>query len=406
MVDVVDLADAVEQAELIADGSQNIVHQNVLGHEVVHRGLQRLVERASVRLHLFKQRKQRRHVHALAHPHGALVELAVQLRVVTGQEPGQRGEVVADDLHLVAVHHDQHAVDSGVLNGLRHFAGNAAARLHQHFAGVGMGDRLGGFLSADTRGQRQLLIELIAAHMRQIVALGIEEQGVDQAGGGFHRRRLAGTQLVVNLNQRLLPAGLETLAPVLGGIAGDGGAHALVVAQQVDDLRVGLHAHRAQKHRQGQLAGAVDAGVQHVVRVGLILDPRAAVGDHLRGIEERAGLVDGAGEVHAGGTHELRYDYALGAVDDEGAVVGHDGEIAHEDLGFLDFAGVAVGQADGYLQGRGVGLIALLAFFQRILRGVVQRVVGELQRQTLGVVRDRRHVGQNLSEVFLQKMLV
>ena len=38
----------------------------------------------------------------------------------------------------------------------------------------------------------------------------------------------------------------------------------------------------------------------------------------------------GLHDVGAGRTHELRDDHALGAVDDEGAAVGHHGEVAHE----------------------------------------------------------------------------
>jgi len=38
-------------------------------------------------------------------------------------------------------------------------------------------------------------------------------------------------------------------------------------------------------------------------------------------------------------TNELRYDDALGAVDDEGALFGHLREVAHEHNLFFDFAG-------------------------------------------------------------------
>ena len=42
--------------------------------------------------------------------------------------------------------------------------------------------------------------------------------------------------------------------------------------------------------------------------------------------------------LHARGADELGDDDALGAVDDEGALVGHHGEVAHEDELLLDLA--------------------------------------------------------------------
>ena len=67
--------------------------------------------------------------------------------------------------------------------------------------------------------------------------------------------------------------------------------------------------------------------------VGIILQPGAAVGDH-GGIKQ---FFAGGGVVHpvgnAGGTHQLGNDDTLGAVDDEGAGFGHQGEVSHVDVG-------------------------------------------------------------------------
>ena len=264
-------------------------------------------------------------------------------------------------------------------------------------------------LVEDAQRQRQLLVVLIAAHVRQIVALGVEEQRVDEARGGFHRRRLARTQLVVDLDQRLIAAGLvAVLALVVDGgrVAGDGRGNALVIAEQADDLLVRLDAHGAQQHRHRQLAGAVDAGEHDAVGVGLVLDPRAAVGDHLGGIQRHAGLVDGLGIVDARRTNQLRDDDALRAVDDERAVLGHQREVSHEHLGFLDLMGVAVGQTHRHLQRRGVGRVALLALLDRVFRLLVQRIIRELEDQALAVVGDGRNIRQHLAKAFLQKALI
>ena len=53
----------------------------------------------------------------------------------------------------------------------------------------------------------QLLVQLVAADLGQVVPLGVEEQPVQDLPGGLRARRLAGTQQVVDAGQRLLLAG-------------------------------------------------------------------------------------------------------------------------------------------------------------------------------------------------------
>ena len=185
----------------------------------------------------------------------------------------------------------------------------------------------------------------------------------------------------------------------------EGGHQALVRAQKVHDLLIGAVAQRAQDQRDGQLARPVDAHPQNVVGIGFVLQPRAAVGDDRGGKQVLAGLVDLVFVVHAGGAHQLADDDAFRAVDDKGAVLGHEGEVAHEYVGFLDFAGLAVFQAHKHLQRGGVGHVAFLAAFHAVF-GLVQRIVHKLQRKVLGVVHDRAYVVEHLAHVHFQKAAV
>ena len=70
-------------------------------------------------------------------------------------------------------------------------------------------------------------------------------------------------------------------------------------------------------------------------------------------------------------------DHALGAVDDEGAVLGHERDVAHIDVLFLDVldrlgAGFLVhiehDQAQRHLERRGIGHGALLALLDVVFR--------------------------------------
>ena len=107
------------------------------------------------------------------------------------------------------------------------------------------------------------------------------------------------------------------------------------------------------------------------------------------------GAVVGVGvlrEVDARRTDELAHDHALRAVDHERALVGHEREIAHEDLlvgDTLDFARLGRDKTDAHAQRRAVGHVALAALLDRILR-LAEAVLAELEDEVAGEVLDRR----------------
>ena len=153
--------------------------------------------------------------------------------------------------------------------------------------------------------------------------------------------------------------------------------------ERPDDLLGALQAEGAQEHRRGELALPVDPDVQEVLRVVLELDPRAAVRDDLRDVE---GLVLGV-EERARRAVELRDDDALGPVDDERAVLGHQRDVAEVDLLLLDVAdglhprlGVLVpdDEADGDLQRHGVGHAAFLALVHVVLQLQADRLAADV----------------------------
>ena len=53
-------------------------------------------------------------------------------------------------------------------------------------------------------GRYRLDVELHAAHAREIVFARVEEHALEQLRGGIERRRIAGTQLAVDLDERLV----------------------------------------------------------------------------------------------------------------------------------------------------------------------------------------------------------
>ena len=176
--------------------------------------------------------------------------------------------------------------------------------------------------------------------------------------------------------------------------------HDRVPAVEVVEDVLGGHAERAQHDRGVELAPPVDAHEQDVLRVELEVDPGSAVGNDARRVEELAAGVRLAlvvVEEDAGRAVELRHDHALGAVHHEGAVPGHQRDLAEVDLlllHVLDGAGAALRvdvpdhQLDRHLERRGERHAALMALVDVVL-GLAERVADELERGGLVEVLDR-----------------
>ena len=245
----------------------------------------------------------------------------------------------------------------------------------------------------DVDVQAQTRVELVAADAREVVALGVEEQLVEQRLGVVDARRLARTLLLEQLDQRAL-FGARDL-----GVGLDRVADVERVLEQPQDLLVGGVAHRAQQHRDRQLALAVDADEDLALLVDLELQPRAA-GGHQVGDEDLLLAVLGLHQVGARGAHELRHDDALGAVDDERAALGHPREVAHEHRLLADLARLAVDEGDRDGQRTRVGEVLLAALLKRCDR-LVEDELTELDGEVAGVVLDRRDVVDRLAQAAL-----
>ena len=237
--------------------------------------------------------------------------------------------------------------------------------------------------------QAELLVDLVAAHPGQVVALLLEEQVLQQGLRGLLGRRLARTQLAVDIQQRLVGA--------CGVVLLQGRHHDLGEAEPLGDL-LGGPAQRLQQHGDRLTTLAVDAHTDGVALVDVELQPRAAAGDHLDAVQRLVSrLVAGLVEIDTGRPDQLADDDPLGAVDDEGALLGHHREVAHEHRLALDLAGVVVDELGRDEQRGRVRHVLVFALVDRGL-DLVEARVGERQRHRSGEVLDRRQLGQHLFE--------
>ena len=256
MVDIVRGADIVRQAVEIVDGGKDIVDRDVLGDQVVTAGEQLLLEHILILAALFK------HLHE-----DGVLDLLIDAAVFK-LFPGQIDKR-SDIDHAVADHLDLNAL--GIQIGLRNavlldlvrlLAGDNLAGLGQNLARGGIHHRLHQLVARQTGGDAQLLIIFIPAHAGEIVPVRVKEQAVQMGLRRVERRGLAGAQLAVDLEQRLLR--------ILGGILFNRGEDALVTAEKVADVRVTAQAERADKGSDEDLSVFINADIEQVVLIRLI----------------------------------------------------------------------------------------------------------------------------------------
>ena len=305
---------------------------------------------------------------------------------------------VGEHLHFLAVHRQVHqAYARGLGGGGRLFA-HLFARGGQQLARQRGNDVARSHMAGNALGKRQLLVHFIAAKARKVIPARVKEQAVQMALRALHRGGLARAQLAVRLQQALFLAG--------GGVFGQGGLNALVVAEEIADARVVAQAQSAQEHRHRNFAVFINAHIEHIVRICLKLKPCAAVGVHGGGKQLFARFVVAFAEIHARAAHQLRDNHALGAVVQERAGIRHQREIAHEDLLLFHLARLFVQQACGDAQRRGIGGIALFAFLDGVFGLGIQAVVDEIQHKVAGIILDGGNIAEDLFQALFQKPVV
>ena len=170
------------------------------------------------------------------------------------------------------------------------------------------------------------------------------------------------------------------------------------------DLVVALVAHGPQERRRRDLALAVHLDRKEVLVARLELEPGAAIRDHL-GREEgpAAGRILEGAVVDAGRADELTDNDALGAVDDEGPLIRHEGEVAHVDALALDLACLLDQELDVHVQRPAEGQVLGPALELGVL-GRPELVVQEMKLHHLaGEVLDRADLVEQLPQALLDE---
>ena len=237
--------------------------------------------------------------------------------------------------------------------------------------------------------ETELAVDLVATHLREVVALRVEVEVVEQRARGLCGNLLARAELAVDV--------LEGLLLGEDGILLERELDRRVALELLEDL-LAREAEGLEEHGDGLLALAVDAHADLVALVDLELEPGTAARDDACRVDVLVGqLLRLTREVDARRAHELGHDDTLGAVDDERALLGHEREVAHEDGLGLDLTGEVVHELGVDVERRGERLAALLALVDRVL-GLFELRARERELHGLAEVFDRGDLLEDLIE--------
>ena len=376
MVDVIGVADAVVQVQQVTDGRDDVRHQDMLRGQLELAKLQLLSDsRFTFCAVLLEDLSEDRIVHLVRDLQIGDIELDIVLDI---------DELVADDLGhrtFVVGSMNEYALNAGVLDLAGQLFADRRAILYEDLPGVRIDDGLSRDRACKTVVQSQLLVVFITADSRQVVSFRIKKHRVEQGLGALQCRRFTRSQFLVDF--------LDTFLEVRGRVLLKGLQQSRLLAEDLDDLFIAADPQRSQQDRCRLLTRSVHTDGQDLIGIGLILQPRASVRDHLCGVQVLTIFIDLLIIVGTGGTDQLCYDDTLRSIINERTFLGHQREVTHEDFLFLDLSALLIDQSDSDLQRSRVGNVSFFALLLFILRRICQRIVDEFQNEIICVSLDR-----------------
>ena len=308
--------------------------------------------------------------------------------------------VVADHLmahfaRALVGYENVHFVDARILDLKRFLFGDLLPFRREQFARFRVEQIVRGDAAGQPVGDVELFIEFIPADLDHVVAAGIEKEIVQVLAHRIVRRHFAGAEPSVKLDEAVLLA--------LGGILFDSSGDHLVVAENIRNGNVGTEPESAQKDGRTDLSLPVDMYPQNTLRILFEFQPSPAVGDDRRLKHFSARLVLFGFIIRAGRTDELRHDDALRAVDDKGAVIRHEREIAHEYFLIDDFVFDLVDEPHFDAERERVRRVAVPALFLVILGLIAEFMTEKIQFEVIRIVGDRRKVIKNFADALFDE---
>ena len=398
VVDVVDGADIVAEAVKIVDGGIDVVDDDVFRDEVIGMLFQSEEQVVLVPVVLCFGED----VLQNAEPDFFIDADFFQFlfcQVPCAEERKDVDHAVRDDFDFFPLFGEDISFgDTGLFDLICLFGGDDVTGVGEELTGLHVDDFAGELFAGQTLGDAELLIVFVAAYAGQVVPAGVEEQVVEVLLCSLYGRRLARAQSLVDFQ--------ECFFTVFRGVLLEGREDPLVRTEEFKDLFVAGKAQSTNEGRDRDLSVLVDADIEHIVLVRLVFEPGTSVRDDGGRVEFLTGLVMGHTIIYAGGTDQLRNDGTFRTVDDEGAALRHDRELAHLDDRLLDEAGLLVGETRGQMDAGRIGCPVRLALLDGVFGFFIHRIVDELEDEITGVVGNFPDVSEDFLQTDIQEPLV
>ncbi len=397
MIDIVFVSDAPLKVHIVIDGSEDILSRNMLGNEVMDIGLEGLLQVLFLRVLLKNLLQDREIYHLLDAEFGLGVEVDIS---------GEVYHHIGKNLLVPLLCLNPDIGNRRVLDLLCQSPVKVGAGGSNDFTGLLVNDILSQGMAGDAVSEGKFLIEFVTADLRQVIAAGVEKHTCNQGLCALDSQRLAGTDLLVEFKEALLVGSVGICLRDCRVLL-EGSQNLRLFTEGIYDFLVRAKTQGPQEDGNRNLPGPVDTDGKYVVGIRLVLEPGTPVGDDGAGIELLPEFVVVNAIVDAGGTDELGYDDTLGAVDDEGTCIRHQGKVAHEDLVLVDLVGFFIVKAYTYLEGSRIGGIPGLTLRDRVLDLIPgEGEIRELQREMAAVIGDRGNIIKGFLQTFIQKPLI
>ena len=278
VVDIVHVSDVLAEVDEVAYGREYIFNCDVLGDKLLCARLDEDTQGVLVACCFLEDIAEDSEAHVLVDAEGLNIHIAgVGLDVDHAVAAYLYGSALACGVN------DGNVDNAGILDLESLLLCDYLALVDKDLTGQRRDDCLGSLLAVDTLGNSELLIILIAAESGEVVSLGVEEQHVELILRGLHGSHVAGVELLVDLE--------KSLFLVLGAVLLDGAGDSGVVAELSGQLCIGGKTDGAEEGGNGDLSVLINAYIEHVVGVHLVLEPCAAVRDNSRLEQLLTGLV-------------------------------------------------------------------------------------------------------------------
>jgi hypothetical protein len=321
----------------------------------------------------------------LAGAHHA-IDLDQRLEARLGRIDPQRVGDVRAAIQIIGVQRVD-ALDAGLDQLLDAHRGQHFVGLGDDFAGIGVGHVV----------RQHLAIQVVARHGQQLCARILELAHVARSDAAA----FLDDHLVTDADLETGGLAAQALRYQLHRHAVDRQVDGVLLEEDVEDLGL-VHAKCAKNDRNRKFATSIDTRKHAILRIELEIQPRAAIGNDARREQQlprRMRLAAVVIEEYPGRAVQLADDDPLGTVDDEGAVVGHQRQLAEINLlfahvldGLLGAGRLLVEDDEPHLhaQRRRVGEAAQLAFLD-VEHRLAQAIAHVLERRIARIAGNREH---------------